>query len=399
MLQEPKKGVACHRLQLCGHVFCIACLQDFYNSCITEGDITNVKCLAPNCGKDQKAAQPDAGTRGGRRRRKGDLTLEPSELLQIPLEQATVQRYIKLRRKKMLESDRNTVYCPRQWCQGPARSKKYPKREDSNDTEAEAEEEEDAVPIQNQEVDAGEDILPPPSERLAVCEDCSFAFCSVCKCGWHGEFAKCFPRRQYELSAEEKASEDYVKKHSTPCPTCDARAQKTSGCNHMICFKCNTHFCYLCSAWLTEDNPYIHFNTAWMPCYQRLWELEDGDGIGVERNPVPPALPPVEVVFEEEEVNNEGEDDHGGDHGIPPAAPAPPPARAHVQAPAPRANGVRVNARAQQGLVRRAPLLNNVNPDQGLQRFLRLAANDEEDDWDSDDFDSEEDGQWDIPIR
>src|SRR5271154_1528661 len=31
---EPKKGSHCHRLLLCSHVFCTACLQDCYNSCI-----------------------------------------------------------------------------------------------------------------------------------------------------------------------------------------------------------------------------------------------------------------------------------------------------------------------------------------------------------------------------
>lgn len=36
---EPKKGILCHRLLLCGHVFCVACLQDFYNNCISEGDV------------------------------------------------------------------------------------------------------------------------------------------------------------------------------------------------------------------------------------------------------------------------------------------------------------------------------------------------------------------------
>ncbi|KAK5275864.1 hypothetical protein LTR16_012051, partial [Cryomyces antarcticus] len=33
---EPKKGSACYQLARCGHVFCVACLQDFYNNCITE---------------------------------------------------------------------------------------------------------------------------------------------------------------------------------------------------------------------------------------------------------------------------------------------------------------------------------------------------------------------------
>lgn len=49
------------------------------------------------------------------------------------------------------------------------------------------------------------------------------------------------------------------------------------GCNHMKCFQCNTHFCYLCGSWLDGQNPYQHFNKSGTPCYQRLWELEEGD--------------------------------------------------------------------------------------------------------------------------
>jgi E3 ubiquitin-protein ligase RNF14 len=31
------------------------------------------------------------------------------------------------------------------------------------------------------------------------------------------------------------------------------------------------------------DNPYTHYNNKSSPCYQRLWELEAGDGENVER--------------------------------------------------------------------------------------------------------------------
>lgn len=405
---EPKKGSVCHRLLLCRHVFCVACLQDFYNNCIIEGDITNVKCLAPNCGKDSDSPLAVQEPQRRKRRRKEDRTLDPSELLQIPLEQETVQRYVKLKRKKMLESDRTTVYCPRQWCQGAARSKKYPKTGDFSQM-ADLDLEDDIEAPQTYDKNASEDTLPPPSERLAVCEDCAFAFCKVCKAGWHGEFAKCFPRRKYELTAEEKASEDYMKLHTTPCPTCDARAQKTMGCNHMICFKCNTHFCYLCSAWLDAENPYIHFNTEKSPCYMRLWELEGGDGGegvglgfggGVLHGGQVQEMPPFD-----------DESDSEDDQIVPvPPPPAAPPARG--RGPAPRRNA----ANAQQARARNAPRQNAVAPPappvadpaqrrplaQGLQRFLQLVEDDEEDEWDSDEFDEDGgDAEWweEVPVR
>ncbi|MCJ1406479.1 translation termination inhibitor protein itt1 [Ptychographa xylographoides] len=401
---EPKKGSVCHRLVLCSHVFCIACLQNFYNACIAEGDVTNVKCLTPNCGKDFQTSKNNQ-VHQKKRKRKVDLTLDPSELLQIPLAQETVQRYIKLKRKNLLESDKTTVYCPRQWCQGAARSEKVPKPDSQAPTATIDSEDEDE---QNQLHDSNSnpDKLPPPSERLAICEDCSFAFCKVCKASWHGEFAVCFPRKQHELSAEEKASEEYLRKHSTACPTCDARCQKTMGCNHMICFKCNSHFCYLCSAWLAEDNPYKHFNTLWTPCYMKLWELEEGDGIGIDRE-----------AFRNAYANEEAEGDQNGEEvelfnpavpvdlepvallaQVPRVAPIQPPA---PQPPAPE-DRIRVNPRAQQGLVRaRPPEPIRGPPMQGLQRFLQMVEDDQEDEWDSDELDDDDDAgdRWIIPIR
>ena len=155
-----------------------------------------------------------------------------------------------------------------------------------------------------------------------------------------------------------------------------------------------------------EDNPYVHFNTPWTSCYMRLWELEEGDGIGVVRAPEARA-PPVEVEFVEEtddEVN------------AAPPAPAPPqvPAIARrangavnalPQAVHDNPNGVRVNARIQQGLARPQPILpvqNRGPPVQGLQRFLRMVENDEEDEWDSDELDehgNRDDERWDIILR
>lgn len=48
---EPKKGSVCYRMERCSHVFCVACLQDYYNNCIMEGDVNNVKCMSTECGK------------------------------------------------------------------------------------------------------------------------------------------------------------------------------------------------------------------------------------------------------------------------------------------------------------------------------------------------------------
>ncbi|OAQ77518.1 RING finger protein [Purpureocillium lilacinum] len=290
---DPKKGSKCHKMLDCGHIFCLQCLQDFYNDAITEGNLSTVRCLTPNCAKERAAAAA-----GDVSRRKPKTFISPSELLQIGLSEDAVKRYVTLKYKTELESDKDTIYCPRQWCNGAARSKKHKKPEglqfsetpdsdadDSDDggedptDEKAAEEQRDT----NKKAKAKAAAKFNAADLLSVCEDCGFAFCSRCLQTWHGEFVHCVPKRTTdELTEEEKASLEYLQLHTSPCPTCAAPAQKTHGCNHMICSRCDTHFCYLCSSWLDPGNPYKHYNQQGdgkvTSCYMRLWELEGGDG-------------------------------------------------------------------------------------------------------------------------
>ncbi|KAL8687372.1 MAG: hypothetical protein Q9224_005172 [Gallowayella concinna] len=428
---EPKKGAACHRLTLCGHVFCVECLQDFYNNCITEGDVGSVKCITPRCGQELESAPRTDGARAKRRKR--DRTLGPSELLQIPLEQDMVQRYLMLKRKNALEADRTTVYCPRQWCQGPARSKKTEALDRNHDIESD-DDEGQGDDLQSPKVPDGSTSSATLAERLAVCTDCTYAFCKVCKAGWHGDFVICDPQRKAKLTAEEEASEEYIRLHTSHCPTCNAKSQKTHGCNHMICIKCNTHFCYLCSSWLAPNNPYEHFNNPKKACHMRLWELEAGDGDGVGRgfaggfesddddgqdeNP----LADLDDVDSEDEAENFHAPNvpvvplprNHPRRRIPNIPPPPPRIQAAIARRAAVAPG-QVNdiARALQQQVpqarpavamplqpRRAPV--PWPPVEGLRRALEMVRNDEEDEWDSDELGDESDDDddfWEIPFR
>ena len=446
---DPKKGSVCHRMIDCGHVFCVECLQDYYNNAIKEGDLVSVRCMAPNCAREREALSPL------KKGRKPKTQLSPSELLQIPLEHEVVTRYVTLKHKADLESDKNTIYCPRKWCQGAARSKKHRKPEGFEVVESDDESDAEETKWEVKGFKAGEDLL-------SVCEDCSFAFCSRCYQGWHGEFKSCGPKRpDGELTEEEKASLEYLKLHTTPCPTCAAPAQKTHGCNHMICFKCNSHFCYLCSAWLEPSNPYRHYNEENKPCYQRLWELEGGDGddvgigffgggnavdagnehmgregednnleddVDVDNNFIAAHEAPLELIQLPPEIHNQPEIEEPDEPVVQvPDAPRPPLERegplvlrineairpAVPAAPdAPQRQGLanaappaRHNRRAGQAVRRRG----RVNDDAAaeaqdaanqawVRMFVQMALNDEEDLLDSDD-DGDDQGQWEIPVR
>ena len=287
---EPKKGSVCYRLEHCRHVFCVECLRDFYNNCISEGDVTNVKCLDPECGTASVKTDSEGGSRNANRR-KGvqKRMLHPKELLRIPLELEVVRRYVKMRRKKIIESDKDTVFCPRKWCQGPAKSKKYPKLESPEDWPEYLDNKEmkiaDSQPVtvesNGNETSKDHKIEKlQHSERLAQCEECSYAFCRVCKQGWHGEYQACWPRSEAEIAEEERETLNYIRRHTTSCPTCATPCQKSKGCNHMQCFQCNTHFCYLCSAWLDPAYPYGHFSNEKLSCFKKLFEGIEGDEPG-----------------------------------------------------------------------------------------------------------------------
>lgn len=285
---DPKKGSACHRMDACGHVFCIQCLEDCYNNAILTGSIEDVKCPAYNCGSENDTAQA--------RRAKKVRLITPRELLQIPIERPAVQRYVDVKRKKKLEADKTTVWCPRKWCHGAARGSNYPKLAiplDEMDQVYESAPANSPLPnpdaateVEDDEFEKDRKLL---ADRLRVCEDCSFAFCKLCTLGWHGDFEDCRPRSENaherkKLSKEDEASEEFILLHTSPCPKCEARTQKTDACNHMRCTQCSTHFCYLCSQWLEPQNPHKHFNTPGTECYQRLWVLEGGDNGDLQAN-------------------------------------------------------------------------------------------------------------------
>ena len=266
---EPKKGSVCYRLQRCSHVFCKACLQDFYGNCIKEGHVNNVKCLSPDCGKTGNVPVD---------RRKKDRLLSPKELLQIPLPLETVTRFTQVRRKKKIEADPTVVFCPRQWCQGAMRTKKYPKIIDVTQIDESDEETDEpaAAPVETEADERRKGM--PNTDRLVVCEDCALAFCKVCLASWHGDFIRCINREVHELTPEEQASLNFILKNTSPCPTCSVPCQKAHGCNHMTCSQCKTHFCYLCGAWLDPGNPYQHFNEKKnKQCYYRLMDGAMGD--------------------------------------------------------------------------------------------------------------------------
>lgn len=73
--------------------------------------------------------------------------------------------------------------------------------------------------------------------------------CDVCGRSWCQECLKeahlGYTCKEWALSGE--LSEDQLKKMGIKqCPNCKNGIEKSGGCNHMACKKCDTHICWKC---------------------------------------------------------------------------------------------------------------------------------------------------------
>lgn len=81
-------------------------------------------------------------------------------------------------------------------------------------------------------------IIGKPGKHKLVCE-CKMKICFSCGNEYH-RFKSCEAviNGVYQKYAKEK--------HVQACPQCKSRIEKTGGCNHMTCSRCNYQWCWLC---------------------------------------------------------------------------------------------------------------------------------------------------------
>ncbi|KAH7104145.1 hypothetical protein BKA62DRAFT_693685 [Auriculariales sp. MPI-PUGE-AT-0066] len=252
------KGARSVRLA-CGHVFCRACLHDYWSFSIREGSISAVGCADPACVKKHTEATQDE--------------------VRMVVETELVERWIRLVKKRQMERDPSLIHCPNTGCQQPV---PRPMGSDQDDS------------------DSG-------WNRFRQCSNCSYSFCAFCRRTWHGPLIACALengaqivleymaleegsqqqkfmelkygarnlRRLVVRYKEDMATQKYIESKVSSCPGCKVKIQKGQGCNHMTCVRCKVHFCYLCKANLDPSNPYSHFSTPNVGCYNRLFDREE----------------------------------------------------------------------------------------------------------------------------
>ncbi|KAF8316062.1 RWD-domain-containing protein [Clavulina sp. PMI_390] len=293
---EDKKGSACVRLISCGHVFCKECLRDGWGLAVREGDVGNVRCADMKCvtGKRRTRAEGLNDDDENPIQNNAEATEEDVRRV-LTEEEVTRWRWLKVQRD--IARDPTIVHCPLQFCQAPVSA---PKRRLSEGT---------SDPVDDDQGDIGAlGELSIGWQKLRTCDACGFAFCMFCKKAWHGPLTPCsvrsgstFVREYLELAEgsprrilmermlggskilqkmikqyqEDEENRKWLESSATRCPGCQVFCEKSHGCNHMTCVRCQMHYCYRCGVRVDPKNPYKHWSTQGNPCYNKLFDVDD----------------------------------------------------------------------------------------------------------------------------
>ncbi|XP_013872295.1 E3 ubiquitin-protein ligase RNF14 [Austrofundulus limnaeus] len=227
----------------CQHVYCKACLKAYFEIQIQDGNVQGLNCPMPKC----------------------TSVAMPSQVKQL-VDEELFARYDRLLLQSSLDLMADVVYCPRMSC--------------------------------------GTAVMVEPDTTMGICSACQYAFCTLCKLGYHGvshckitaddlrnlrdEYLSAtaegqkfmeqrFGKRVVQKAVEESFSRDWLNENCKCCPRCGTNIQKVDGCNKMTCTSCKQYFCWLCLGALSKVNPYSHFNNPDSPCYNRLFLGVDVD--------------------------------------------------------------------------------------------------------------------------
>lgn len=238
-----KLGSSCLCFKECQHVYCNACMTEYFQIQIRDGNVQCLNCPEPKCSS----------------------VATPLQVKQL-VDEELFARYDRLLLQTTLDLMADVVYCPRKSC--------------------------------------GTAVMVEPDRTMGICSACQYAFCTLCKLGYHG-LSKCklradelrglkdeylsatvegkkfmeqrFGKKVIQNAVDESLSTDWLSENCKSCPRCGTNIQKVDGCNKMTCTSCKQYFCWLCLGVLSRANPYSHFNNPHSPCFNQLFHGVDLD--------------------------------------------------------------------------------------------------------------------------
>jgi len=150
-------------------------------------------------------------------------------------------------------------------------------------------------------------------EKQLQCCGCPFIYCTRCSGAAHHGFCKMgrqdlrnilaayetndtktvkayekkFGLTEFKRLLDEAKTDALLHKTTRPCPNCNARTHKFTGCNKMDCAHCHCKWCWLCGTNLRGyEDAYHHFNPTRTPnsaCANKLFDGLTG-GLDFEDN-------------------------------------------------------------------------------------------------------------------
>jgi len=112
-------------------------------------------------------------------------------------------------------------------------------------------------------------------QQWVHCEQCNKEWCWSCYAPSHPhETCRQFKKHHthVDLWAKIRRSENNNQRNAQRCPKCSIYIEKIDGCDHMVCSKCNSKFCYRCGSrmrlpfYIGHDAKYSIFG-----CKYKLW--------------------------------------------------------------------------------------------------------------------------------
>ena len=177
----------------CAHYFCKTCWLAHVTTKMKEGNVLQLKCMMPKC----NLVVPDSIV---------------TKLADDVGDKLLKERYLHFLGKALIESNPKYRFCPGIDCP-------Y------------------VVSIDR--------LKKLGAVEVVVCT-CGKTMCFSCGQEPHAP-ATCKMVAEWQRKlADEGESANWVNANTKPCPNCGTAIEKNGGCNHITCFKCNSHFCWIC---------------------------------------------------------------------------------------------------------------------------------------------------------
>ncbi|KAF5399973.1 RBR-type E3 ubiquitin transferase [Paragonimus heterotremus] len=185
----------------CGHRFCADCWSCYLTAQISEGLITQLKCMAVSCG----------------------VSIPEDFVVTVIKGTPMKDKYLSIIFQRMVMSHPALRNCAGADC---------------------------SVIIH---------ALESPKARRVSCSRCKCQFCFVCGEPYHAPITCSMLKRWLRKCQDDAGTAIYMTAHTKDCPECHVCIEKSGGCNHMQCSQCKHEFCWVClNPWSVHKTEYYN---------------------------------------------------------------------------------------------------------------------------------------------